>query len=750
MLWWIGQDLAIVAALVAVVALACRVLRLRPVARHALWLIVLIKLLTPPMVVWPWAVHNPWEQKQALAVSRAPQHQPVYVDEFEPLEASTAVEGPAPAPVRTSKVAPSGPDALTLLLACWVAGAILFSAVQLIRILRMVRYIRRGTGADGALERLVGDLAACVGVRPVRIVCLRQIASPMIFSIFRPVLLWPAALGGDFSEAAVRGLIAHELAHLKRRDHWTGWLELLAGCIWWWNPLYWFARHHLRENAELACDGWVVSTLPQGRRAYAQGLLAICETLSRRAHPLPALGAGTGGRAFLERRLTMILRDQVPLRLPRLGILGMMVLAFCALPAFSQKPPAAQQQPYAETADQTLSTGDGYRRAMFGAYRNVATPDDAQLPPDAREVIQSYAAQQEQARRQYEVQLQKARQELIAHLQTFQDKYTKAGKLDEAVAIRDRIRQLQRGGTGIGMSPRTGAVVQPAPADLTQFRDRVGQSFLFDVTGSADGIVWGSDVYTDDSSLAAAAVHAGILSPGQRGIVRVTILPGQQSYEGSARNGVTSQTYGQWDGSYRVARAILRTGVPRLRPGITLQPASPDPGTVSSYRDRVGQSFIFRVTGSVDGTIWGTDTYTDDSPLATAAVHAGLVAPGQQANIRVTILPGQQSYTGSTRNGVTSLAYHDFGGSYRIELANLAGGRGAARTGLPGMGSSDGPVDDFRPIAPAAGNPAGAPPATEAPKQPLNYNKIEPKDADPHLLRLEGTTEAPADLRVVK
>src|SRR5205823_4430356 len=133
---------------------------------------------------------------------------------------------------------------------------------------------------------------------------------------------------------------------------WVGWLELIAACIWWWNPLFWYVRHQLRENAELACDAWVVQTLPKGRRAYAEALLAVCECMSggrdpdhsnkgvRRspAAPMPAVGVSTGGRRFLERRLAMILRERVALRLPRLGLITVALLALVALPAWSQKP----------------------------------------------------------------------------------------------------------------------------------------------------------------------------------------------------------------------------------------------------------------------------------------------------------------------------------------------------------------------------------------------------------------------------
>src|SRR3954452_22063910 len=92
---------------------------------------------------------------------------------------------------------------------------------------------------------------------------------------------------------------------------------------------------------------------------------------------------------------------------------------------------------------------------------------------------------------------------------------------------------------------------QAAPGTMVDYRDRVGQSFYFDVTGSTDGTVWGSDVYTDDSPVATAAVHAGLLKAGERGVVRVTVLPARDQYDGSTRNGVTTQPYAQWYGSYR-------------------------------------------------------------------------------------------------------------------------------------------------------------------------------------------------------
>ena len=62
--------------------------------------------------------------------------------------------------------------------------------------------------------------------------------------------------------------------------------------------------------------------------------------------------------------------------------------------------------------------------------------------------------------------------------------------------------------------------------------------------------VWGTDVYTDDSSICTAAVHAGLITAVGGGVITIEIRPGQAGYSGSARNGVSTGGYGAWHGSY--------------------------------------------------------------------------------------------------------------------------------------------------------------------------------------------------------
>jgi hypothetical protein len=94
--------------------------------------------------------------------------------------------------------------------------------------------------------------------------------------------------------------------------------------------------------------------------------------------------------------------------------------------------------------------------------------------------------------------------------------------------------------------------------------------------------------------------------------------------------------------------------------------AEPDPGTLVNYQTKVGESFHFKVTGAIGAIIWGTDVYTTDSQLATAAVHAGVLRAGQTGVVKVTIVASPPVFVGSTRHGVTSLPYGPFAAGYKV------------------------------------------------------------------------------------
>jgi hypothetical protein len=94
--------------------------------------------------------------------------------------------------------------------------------------------------------------------------------------------------------------------------------------------------------------------------------------------------------------------------------------------------------------------------------------------------------------------------------------------------------------------------------------------------------------------------------------------------------------------------------------------AADAPATMLDLCDTIGATYYFRVQGTIQGQLWGTDVYTGDSALSVAAVHAGLVKPGATEVLKVTVVAPLQRYPGSIRNGVTSHDFGRYGTAYRL------------------------------------------------------------------------------------
>jgi hypothetical protein len=107
---------------------------------------------------------------------------------------------------------------------------------------------------------------------------------------------------------------------------------------------------------------------------------------------------------------------------------------------------------------------------------------------------------------------------------------------------------------GFREKEETTVAVLPDPGSLTAYQQpiHIGKILTFRVTGAAQGALWGTEMYTLDSTLAAAAVHMGVLKVGQTGNVKVMILGPSVGFVGSTRNGLTSANYANYPGAYRI------------------------------------------------------------------------------------------------------------------------------------------------------------------------------------------------------
>jgi beta-lactamase regulating signal transducer with metallopeptidase domain len=223
--------------------------------------------------------------------------------------------------------------ALWLVFSSWLLGAACVAIRQARSIDRLWRIAIDSRPAPKTLVEEVTDVAARLHVRTLPVFVTTEIATPFVLCLLKLRLLWPDGLCRD--PHRYRGAIAHELAHVKRRDHWVRCLELAVCCIWWWNPVFWFARRRLRESAEIACDAVALATVPERRREYAELFLELCQGARPAGGAMLALGVSARSRRSIKRRLSMILSDNVSPRTSTFGFGAALMLACVALPTWS-------------------------------------------------------------------------------------------------------------------------------------------------------------------------------------------------------------------------------------------------------------------------------------------------------------------------------------------------------------------------------------------------------------------------------
>lgn len=215
----------------------------------------------------------------------------------------------------------------------WLGGSTAWFLLAAIRILRFRRLLSSATPATPPLQQEVASLAARIGlgrVPDVRIVPSR--VSPLVCTpLRRAVLVLPRDLLTRFSAEQRAAVIAHELAHLRRRDHWTRWLEFVALGCYWWLPTVWFARRQLHAAEETCCDAWVVWLLPERARDYARALLETIDFLTP-APEAPLLASGFSRASNLKRRIDMILRQRAAHSLPWWARAGIAAAGLAVLP----------------------------------------------------------------------------------------------------------------------------------------------------------------------------------------------------------------------------------------------------------------------------------------------------------------------------------------------------------------------------------------------------------------------------------
>lgn len=349
----LGNALAatILAVLIAIAATIAR----HPALTSRLGIVVLLKLLTPPL----WAVsltchatsppsmraEIPVRTHSSTSIENAPA--PPNLSRTDAMEGMPPVTQLGGIPHRDREIAPAQglvlPNWLEIASGLWVSGTVLTFSLMAMRIHRFRRLLRLARPASPELHDRVQALANRLGLARSPDVCwLPGAVPPMIWAWGgRPRLILPDELWDRLGDRQHEALLLHELAHLKRHDHWVRYLELLTTGLYWWLPAVWWTRQMIREAEEQCCDAWVVWASPDSTKAYAQTLLDTVDFLS---HAVPAVGlpaSGLGHVHHLKRRLVMILNPTTPRRLTWAGFLvtlGLTAAIIPLTPSWAQRP----------------------------------------------------------------------------------------------------------------------------------------------------------------------------------------------------------------------------------------------------------------------------------------------------------------------------------------------------------------------------------------------------------------------------
>lgn len=257
-----------------------------------------------------------------------------------------------------------------------LGGLVLAAALSFLRATdlgrRAIALHRLATGARDAgpdVVRKISVAAGRLGARVPSVCCSDAIPTPLLTGFFRPLLLLPETVAGPAAEA----ICAHELAHLRRGDHRTVWIEeaLLILCAA--NPLLPWIRARRAAAREEACDALALSGASDtARRLYARALVeAIRKTPSS---PVPALTFTSAKRSFAMLRLKAILEPAPPAE-PRLRRTALIAAGFATAAAASASiAVAAQREPVVTTAQEA---------AAAEADRTIRNPDWARHPMPA-------------------------------------------------------------------------------------------------------------------------------------------------------------------------------------------------------------------------------------------------------------------------------------------------------------------------------------------------------------------------------
>lgn len=326
--FFVTLQLSLMASILIVVVLTLQLSfrnRFSPYWHYALWLLFLVRLIVPwspetSFSPYNWLPIHSWTALDTQVPAVEPLNRTLAGDL--PPELASAEASPTPLDtVGTSE--PYSP--VSFALGVWLAGMFVFWSHAIYRYRRIAKHV----GAANRIQdsTLVGPLEQCRTEmrvqRRVQLIDLPDFSGIALYGLWCPRIVASRKLLCSLTEAELRHVYMHELAHLKHHDILVSWICLMLLGIHWFNPVIWYGFFRMRLDREAASDYRVLQQL-DGGLSYGRTLLSVYEKI-RSPHALPGLVGIVESKSFLKRRMVMI--TQYTTHTYRYPLVGALLLA---------------------------------------------------------------------------------------------------------------------------------------------------------------------------------------------------------------------------------------------------------------------------------------------------------------------------------------------------------------------------------------------------------------------------------------
>lgn len=394
---WLVQTTLIASVVICLILLIQKTLggRLGPRWSHALWLVLLVRMVLPWAPSSRFSLFNlipSWDrqtqshqspgfveaQEASSSAQTAGSAEAMPDMEQETVSAARAPAAPKPVAVTQSETRPGSwlasiRQALPVL---WLAGAIVIGIYLIASDLALWRIVKRDRPlVNQSMLELFEECKAQMGIQSlVAVVPSERVRSPGLFGFVRPRLLLPRQMLDTATRQEMRYIFLHELAHLKRHDIYLGWLASILQVLHWFNPLVWFAFYRMRADRELACDALVLARAGQDKsQEYGGTILGLVQRFSR-CRPLPAMAGVIESKSQLKRRIAMITQfKHNSYRVSPLAIAIMIMMGCASVPG-----PEQGSRSQLSTSDHQSGMTLTRLKEQWGGFANIS-PDGKYL-----------------------------------------------------------------------------------------------------------------------------------------------------------------------------------------------------------------------------------------------------------------------------------------------------------------------------------------------------------------------------------